>query len=101
MLPNNSKFKYDMCSIPFFFTTHIKYSKHYDRILTRKFYRNMRSSSHIVESDILDVATGITYGEMSLYVLYTKNLKRLLMYNKKKIHSNKQSSSSSSEVCRI
>ena len=87
MDPTQCKFKYDIRTFPFFCTTydHSMYDKHFKNVMTRKFFRYLRNQNTIPkETTIFDRTTGVTFGEMSLYIIHIKNLKRTVRYEKHK-----------------
>ena len=90
MAPTSEKFQYNILDFPFFYQRWQQtscYSDTYRNKLTRKFFRNIRNSDVVPdESEILDEYTGLTYGEMALYIIHSKNIKRIIRYhnNKKK-----------------
>jgi hypothetical protein len=81
----NNKFQYNMSAIPFFFTDIDNiYTNHYKNVMTRRFYKLIRTFPNITEYYVLDEQTGLTCGEMALYIIHTKNVKRSKYYNRSK-----------------
>jgi hypothetical protein len=82
-LPTSDKFKYNISAFPCFFKD-INIKKTYCRIMTRRFYKQLRNNEQVTEFDILDDTTGLTFGEMALFILHTKNKKRIYNYRNKR-----------------
>jgi hypothetical protein len=80
--PIDTAFVYEMTSFPFFFWKHDSFED--TGVLTRRFYKNLRTYKNITDLYVLDNATGLTYGEMALFIIYTKNQKRIQHYKKTK-----------------
>ena len=85
-----TKFTYNIQEFPYFFSNNDterstdSSHKYYRNVMTRRFYKYIRSDCTVLDDHVLDPCTGLTFGEMALYMIVSKNKKRSQQYRLKR-----------------